>query len=165
MENPPSARLFSTPRDFAFLRVSETPSLTERPLLKSQPLLRHGRGFEPEASGSRLGWVPPVRAEWIDAVRTRRARSPAAKSRRRKGALSGGLPPPTAKGYLQTGAGCSAGTRRPGAGSGGKVSRGERRAGLVTTRTHPSQRSHTACPRQTSSSFSGRAIPTAAFTN
>lgn len=53
-----------------------------------------------------------------------------------------GNPPPAAKGYLQTGAGCSAGTRRPGAGSGGKFSRGERRAGWVTSRAHPSQGSH-----------------------
>lgn len=74
-----------------------------------------------------------------------------------------GTPPPTAEGYLQPGAGCRAGTRGPGAGSGGKFSRGERREGLVTSRTHPSGGSHTACPRAANFVFFRRTVPTQTF--
>lgn len=75
----------------------------------------------------------------------------------------GGLWLSTAKGYLQTGAGCSARTGRLRAGSGGKFGPDELKVVLVTTGTHPSQRSQTARPRRLRLSSPERAIPTPAF--
>lgn len=85
-----------------------------------------------------MGYSGPGKAQarpgprGVYSVRPRRLRSPTAESRRCEGSLLG-TAAPGAKGYLQPHAGCSAGTRSPATGSGGKYRQGELRVVLGTT--------------------------------
>lgn len=150
------------PQYLASPRVSETLSLTAvaQILISPRPLERlQIRGLGEPAQ---VGTPGPGGVCAVSALRTG---SPVIRSpqRQRKDALSGGTRSPQPRAICNPGAGCSVGTRRPGAGSGGNFSRGERKAGLVT-RPRASQ-PRVPHYRQTSSFFSCRAIRMQAFRN